>query len=157
MGHYLFMSRLLQLALLLLVHLGAWGQSVKKTDIEALTGVTLKEPTVEKLAYPTGSITRYRAVKPRPYDAEVCIVTLSDASAYDQSLKVDKKMGYQGELSGLGDKAYWTYLGQGIGAYTKVAVKKGQHSVSVVLTDSKPGLARLEATKQLVTKLLSGL
>ncbi|MDB5240926.1 MAG: hypothetical protein JWP57_1551 [Spirosoma sp.] len=131
-------------------------QHVNRTDVEAITGVTLKDPKFTDVDFSRETIARYHSVKPRPYDAEVCIISVGrlDPIQYDQQLKVDKGMGYKGELTGLGDKAYWADLGQGIGAYTKVAVVKGKNILSVTLTDSKPGLTRLEATKQLVNKIL---
>jgi hypothetical protein len=129
---------------------------IKRADIEAVTGVALKEPTFTALDFSRVTLAQYHSVKPRPYDAEVCSISLGelDPVQYAHELKADKGMGYKGELTGLGDKAYWTDLGQGIGAYTKVSVAKGKKLLSIILTDSKPGLARLEATKQLVNKIL---
>ena len=49
---------------------------LKKADIESVTGVALKEPAVEAVDFSRVTIARYRAVKPRPYDAEVCIISL---------------------------------------------------------------------------------
>ena len=131
-------------------------QYVNKGDIEAVTGVALKEPTFEDVDFSRVTITRYRAVKPRPYDAEVCIISLGtlDPIQYASEVKVDKGMGYKGDLAGLGDKAYWTDLGQGVGAYTKLSVTKGMKLLTVTLTDSKPGLTRLEATRRIVDKIL---
>jgi hypothetical protein len=134
-------------------------QHVTKADIEAVTGVALKDPIFTDVDFKRSSIASYRAVKPRPYDAEVCIITLGllDKIMYEQQVKVDKGMGYKGALTGFGDSAYWCDLGQGIGAYTKIGVRKGEKYLSVTLTDSKQGLVRPEAVKQLVYKLLSAL
>ena len=152
-------------AFVLLIHAGAFAQSnlisqyVSKADVEAVTGVALKDPTFMDVDFSRGAVARYRAVKPRPYDAEVCIISTGvlDEIMYAQELKIDRGMGYKGELAGLGDKAYWTDLGQGIGAYTKVSVRKGKKYATVTLTDSRSGLERLEAARQIVTKILAHL
>ena len=137
--------------------------SVNKADIEAVTGMALKEPTFEDVDFGRNTYAHYKAVKPRPMNLDVCTISLGllDRIMYANQLKVDKGMtlniGRMGQLPGLGDEAFWYDTGQTFGAYTKIGVRKGGRYLSVTLSDSKPGLPRLEAAKQLINKLLPAL